>query len=104
MRMRLLLFENFLSDACRRNRGRPSRIEGKMGDEFAQLVLGHAVFQCTLQMNPKLIGPLQCDQGRASDQAAVTLRKSWTVPYVAEQDFFGEIDQFRHYCPDALSW
>src|SRR5712691_10210267 len=98
-----MFVEDFLCDASRRHSGRPSRIEGKVGDEFAQFVPGHTVFECTLQMNPELIGPLQGNQGGTGDKTAVAFGEPWPLPYVAEQNLFSEIDQLGHYRTNSLA-
>src|SRR5579863_1331547 len=90
------LLEDFLGDRRRRHRGRPSRIEGQMRDEFAELVLGNAVAQRAFEMTPQLIGPLQRDERRAGYQAAVALGELGTFPDVAEKHLFSEINQLRH--------
>jgi hypothetical protein len=44
-----------------------------MGNQFTQLVFGYSIVKCALQMAAELIRALQCDQGGASDQAAIAL-------------------------------
>jgi hypothetical protein len=57
-------------------------------DEFAQLILGHAVIQSTLQMAAELIGTLQSNQGGTRDKAAIAFRELRTFPDVAENNLF----------------
>jgi hypothetical protein len=83
----LAFVENLLGDCCCCHRGWPSRIEGKMGDQFAQFVFGDAVVERALEMAAKLIGPLQCHQRGTGDEATVALGESRTFPDVAEQTF-----------------
>src|SRR6516225_3871415 len=88
-----LFLEHVLGDESRGHRCRPAGIEGEMGDNFAELILAEPIVERPLQMANELFLAAERDQGRAGNQAAVALRKAWTLPDFAEQHPFAEVDQ-----------
>src|SRR5215510_15102326 len=99
----MLFLEHILGDEGRRHRRRPAGIEGEMGDHLAEFVLGEAVVERPLQMADELLFTAERDQGRAGDQAAVSLREAWPLPNLAEQHALAEIDQPRDDVADLLA-
>ena len=67
-----------------------------MGDEFANLVLGHAVIQGTLEVTAELLRAVEGYQGRDSDKAAVVLGEFRTFLDVTKENFLREIHELRH--------
>src|SRR4051812_4545356 len=51
----LLLLEHVLGDQRGGHRGRPAGVEGEMGDDLAQLGLGHAVVQRAFEVAGQLL-------------------------------------------------
>src|SRR5215469_12953465 len=89
----LPLVEHLLGHLCPGHRRRPAGIEGEMGDDLAEFVLGQAVIERPVQMPNKLSFAAERDQGCAGDQAAVTLGKAGPLPDLAKEDPFTEVDQ-----------
>ena len=74
-----------------------------MGDHLAELILCETVVERALQMTDELPLAAESDQRRASDQAAVALRKPRTLPDFAKQHPLAEIDQPRDDVADLLA-
>src|SRR5580704_12595525 len=60
--------EHVLRDRCRGHRGGPAGVEGEMGDQFGDLVLGHAVVERALDMADELRLAAHRHQRRDGDQ------------------------------------
>src|SRR3954471_14883793 len=76
--------ENAVEDADGGAGGGPARIESEMGDELDQLVAGDAVVERPLQVKGQLVDPVERDEARNGDQAAVAGREAGPLPDVAE--------------------
>src|SRR5580658_6322681 len=100
LRVRL---EDFSGDVRGGHRGGPSGVEREVGDHLRQFLLGDAVDQRAFQVAAQLFGAVGGDQRGTDDQAAVTLGKLRTLPYIAEQHFFGEVDQLGDGAADAVA-
>src|SRR5436190_14360990 len=74
-----------------------------MSDDLAELAPGHAIVERPLQMADQLPLAAECNQGSANDQAAVALGETGTLPHLAEQHPFAEIDQTRHDVADLFT-
>src|SRR5215469_15912068 len=74
-----------------------------MGDHLAELFLRQAVVERTAQMTDELLLATECNQGSANDQAAVTLGETGTLPDLAEQNPFAEINQAWNDVADLLA-
>src|SRR6516225_5100107 len=74
-----------------------------MGDDLAELFLSQAVVERTPQMTDELFLATERNQGSANDQAAVTLGETGTLPDLAEQNPFAEIDQAWDDVADLLA-
>src|SRR5690348_13779484 len=73
-----------------------------MRDHLEQLVLGHAVVECALEVADLLLGAVERDQGGACNQAAVALGKALALPDVAEQHVVRQVDQLGGELPQRL--
>jgi hypothetical protein len=62
-------------------------------DHLDQLLLRDAVLDRLKEVEVHLLGLAGRDERRARDQAAVAFRELRPLPYVAEEDVVGEIDQ-----------
>src|SRR6266851_769068 len=93
----LVLFENGLCDAGGCHRGWPSGVEGQVRDDFADLVLGHAVGQGASDMAAELLRSVKSCQHRDSNKTAVALGESGTFPDITKENLVRDIHQFRHH-------
>ena len=66
-----------------------------MGNKFNQFVLGDPVLKRTTQVKGQLFGAVHGYQRTNRDNASVALGQAWALPYIAEQNLFGQIDQLR---------
>src|SRR3954447_3455912 len=99
----LLFLEHVLGDEGGGHRGRPAGIEGEMGDDLAQLRLGHPIIQRAFEMADELLLAAQRDQRGDDDQAAVALRQARPLPDIAEQHGLGIVDQGRDDVADGIA-
>src|SRR5712671_992028 len=90
---RLLRFEYFLRDQRGGHRRRPARIEGQMGDQLANLVLGDAVAEGAFEVTAQLPLAAECNKRRHGDQAAIALRQARAFPDLAVNDLLGKLDE-----------
>ena len=60
-----------------------------MGDDFDDLVLGHAIAEGALEMAAQLLGAVERDERGDGDEAAVALGEARALPDIAEEDLFG---------------
>src|SRR5713101_9436391 len=93
----LVLFENGLCDAGGCHRGWPSGVEGQVRDDFADLVLGHAVGQRASDVAAELLGAVESCQHRDSNKTAVALGEAGTFPDITKENLVRDIHQFRHH-------
>src|SRR5947209_74406 len=71
-----------------------------MRDELDQLLALHAVVESAPEMTAQLIGPIERDERRHGDQAAVALSEARPFPHVAEHHLVGELAELRKNIPD----
>src|SRR6266704_3439497 len=81
--------ENALRDRKRGIRSRPARVEGQMRDNLDQLIATDAVFQSLLEVKGQLIGPVESDEARDRNQAAIARRQARPLPHLAEEHLVG---------------
>src|SRR5262245_27813033 len=67
-----------------------------MGDQLADLLGRNAVIEGALEMTFELLGTVQGDEGGAGYQAAVALGELRPFPHIAEENAFGELDEFGY--------
>src|SRR5437763_1468174 len=85
--------EDVLGDLRRGHRRRPAGVESEMRDDLADLLLGDAVVQRSVEMAGQLPIAAERDQSRDDDQAAVALLQARSLPDFAEQPLLAVIDQ-----------
>src|SRR5262252_11098650 len=90
---RLLLSKQFFGAGCRRHRAGPSGVKREMRDHLDEFLLRDTVLDCVRKVKAHLLGLARGDQRRTSYQAAVALRELRSLPYVTEQNVFGEVDE-----------
>src|SRR3954465_764262 len=88
-------FEQLLRFRPRRHRVRPAGIEGEVGDELDEFLLGHAVLDGAGEVEAHLLGLARGNERRAGDQAPVAFRELRALPDVAEQHLLGDLDELR---------
>jgi hypothetical protein len=66
-----------------------------VGNKFDQFVLGDPVLKRTTQVKGQLFGAVHGYQRTNRDNASVALGQALALPYLAEQNLFGQIDQLR---------
>src|SRR6266478_2171960 len=91
-----LRVENLGGDAGRRHGGGPTGIERQVGDDFADLVLGHAVGESALEVTLELVAPVHGHEGGHGDEAPVALGQSRALPHVAVQHLLAQVDELGH--------
>jgi AraC-like DNA-binding protein len=64
-------------------------------DRLDQLIFADAIVQRTAKMGREFIRPIERDERRHGDQAAVALGQAGSLPNVAEEHVIGEISQLR---------
>src|SRR5207237_8468736 len=87
----LPLLEDVLGDRGRGHCRGPAGVEGEMGDDLADLLLGDAVVEGTIEMADQLPLAAERDQGGDDDQAAVALLEAGALPDLAEEPFFAVV-------------
>src|SRR5512134_2789143 len=65
------LLEDAPGDGQGGARRRPARVEGEVRDHFDQLVPVDAVLESFLQVKRQLVGPIERDERRDRDEAAI---------------------------------
>ena len=71
----------------------PSGVKREMRDHLDEFLLRDTVLDCVRKVKAHLLGLARGDQRRTSYQAAVALRELRSLPYVTEQNVFGEVDE-----------
>src|SRR5438045_9077932 len=85
--------EDILGDLRRGHRRRPAGVESEMRNDLADLLLGDAVVERSVEMAGQLPLAAERDQGRDDNQAAIALLQARSLPDLAEQPLLAVIDQ-----------
>src|ERR1700675_3792649 len=69
----LVLVEDVFREEEGGHGGGPAGVEGQVGHEFDEFVLGDAVVEGELEVEGELLGAVESDQGGDGDEAAIAL-------------------------------